>query len=100
MAADLPGDVLAVQIHMLHTVLLIPQIDLHSVQQRGHRPGVGRLHALPERAQPDGAVDRPGIHIEIAQFLRQHPGQGGLPRPGGPVDGDTVIIHASSPWQY
>ena len=74
LAADLLRDVLPIEENVLRAVD-IPQFQLQLFQLRQHLRRVGHLDPRPHHVQPDGAVERPGVHIEKAQLPRQPPGQ-------------------------
>ena len=81
---------------MLQAVLPIGHGDLNLRQPGDHIRFLAAVSPLPGDVEAQGTVDGPCIHIKKAQAVRQSPGQGALPRPGGAVDGNAVMGHSPS----
>ena len=96
MHADGLGHVLPVEQHPLRSVLPELQGDLQLRQQAGNGLRVLLGNAPPAGSQPHRAVNGSGVHMEKPQLPGQLLGQGGFPRAGGSVNGNTEMLSAHS----
>ena len=79
---------------MLNPVVLVVNLDIHVVDAALNAVPVLGADAHEAHVVAHGAVDGPGVHVEIAQLPGHPPSDGALPRPGRAVNGDgNKLVH-------
>ena len=94
--ADLSGDVLSVEEHVLHAVLPL-DLNVHVVDAALDAVPVLGADAHEAHVVAHGAVDRAGVDIMIAQLTGQALCDGALPGAAGAVDGNADVVHLLAP---
>ena len=88
LGADVGSDIHAVHDHVLNALFVVLDADGQLVDVAGDAVQVLGADTPQVEEVGHGAVDRPGVHIIIAQFLCQTPGDSAFARPGRAVNGD------------
>ena len=98
--ADGGGNVLAVEVHALLTLVVIAHADVQFAQDGAHGLLVMAVDAAAVCGQADGAVNGARVHVQEAELRGSAAGQRAFTGSGGAVNGNgKMSVHMYSPYR-